>query len=139
MGYPHPFEMGIIAGYAHLRPFQRLTRSLRYRFAQPTDLHFAALVSDPLFVFPEQFGKELLRQAKRHLLSRSLYKSDVDLTAKYFAYPLQLHPESTTSVDGPAFSDEWSNVVGIASNLPFGHKLYVNDHKHAAGRLPFEF
>lgn len=136
---PHPFQMGLIARYARSASALRFLRSLRYAISEPEDLRYAFQVANPFFVFPEQFGREVMRNAKRKILERTLYQLDVDLDAPYVAYALQFHPESSASVDGPAFSDEWYNVQQIARCLPAGVRLYVKDHRHAAGRQPLSF
>ena len=138
MGKHHPFEMGMLRRYARASSWRRFTRSVAYRFSRSNDLKFSQL-ADPLFVFPEQVMKEGLKHARRFVAQHRFYDHAPNLDGKYFVYALQFHPESATSVDGAAFNDEWSNVVGIARNLPFGMRLYVKDHKHAAGREPLAF
>lgn len=133
----HPFSMSLWQRYAQTRSLQRFTRSVAYRFKAREDLRHTQL-ADPLYVFPEQFALEAWKHVKRRWLER-LYVKAPDLTAKYFLYPLQFHPESSSSVDGYGFPHEWANVTGIARNLPFGMRLYVKDHKHAAGREAYGF
>lgn len=134
----HAFEMGLVQRYVQARPLQRFLRTIRYRVANPED-HFYAYQVGRLWMYPEQIGREMLRHAKRRELDRRLYQRGPDLSRPYFVYPLQFHPESSTSVDGPAFTHELSNILGIAQNLPFGYSLYVKDHRHAAGRQPLSF
>jgi hypothetical protein len=136
---PHPFSMGLFARYARRAPLERFTRAWKYALTDRDDWHYAFQVSDPIPTFPEQLAREAWRQTKARLLRGRRYRSDVDLGVPYFAYPLQFHPESSASVDGVAFNDEWNNIEQTARCLPFGVKLYVKDHKHAAGRQSLDF
>lgn len=52
---------------------------------------------------------------------------------KFYVYPIHYHPESSTSVLAPEYTNEYSNIINIANNLPFGTYLYVKDHKSAKG------
>lgn len=135
----HPFEAGLLDRYAKRRPIQRMVRSMKYRVTQAEDAEFGFQQGNPFVAFPEQFARESLRRGKLKILERRHYQRDIDTSVPYFAYPLQFHPESSTSVDGPAFIDEWSNIQGILQNLPAGYSLYVKDHRHAAGRQPLAF
>ena len=70
--------------------------------------------------------------------SQRFYISDVELeqvssTEKFYVYPIHFHPESSTSVLAPEYTNEYNNVINIANNLPFGTYLYVKDHKSAKG------
>lgn len=52
---------------------------------------------------------------------------------RFYVYPIHYHPESSTSVLAPEYTNEYSNIINIANNLPFGAYLYVKDHKSAKG------
>lgn len=58
---------------------------------------------------------------------------------KFFVYPMHYHPESSTSVLAPEYTNEFHNILNISNNLPFGHYLYVKDHKSAIGLQNKEF
>ncbi|HFV9280410.1 TPA: capsular biosynthesis protein, partial [Acinetobacter baumannii] len=58
---------------------------------------------------------------------------------RFYVYPIHFHPESSTSVLAPEYTNEYSNIVNIANNLPFGTYLYVKDHKSAKGVQSYEF
>lgn len=60
-------------------------------------------------------------------LKSNLLKED------YYVYPIHFHPESSTSVLAPEYTNEYSNIINIANNLPYGTYLYVKDHKSAIG------
>ncbi|WP_411564463.1 hypothetical protein [Pseudomonas shirazensis] len=51
----------------------------------------------------------------------------------FYVYPMHFHPESSTSVLSPLYTNEFNNIVNISNNLPFGVKLYVKDHMSAFG------
>lgn len=52
---------------------------------------------------------------------------------KFFIYPTHYHPESSTSVLAPDYTNEFNNIVNIHNNLPVGTYLYVKDHISARG------
>lgn len=136
----HSFEAPLLKRYfSSALPLKRMLRSMKYRLIHGDDARYAFQQANPYIGFPEQFAREALRQTKAYVLARSLYRADVELNVPYFVYALQFHPESSTSVDSPAFLDEWHNIEGVSQNMPFGYTLYVKDHRHAAGRQSLEF
>lgn len=108
-------------------------RSLRYLVGVGRRHLYTFQQGNPAVVFPRQVLMELLRFGKVHYLGHALYKQP-RLDVPYFLYPLQFHPESSTSINALHFVDELSNVRNIAVNLPVGIRLYVKDHPHGAGR-----
>ena len=84
-------------------------------------------------MYPLQFAREMTRYAKvRYLRARRFETPSLDVD--YFLYPMQFHPESSTSINSVHFLDEVSNVRNISIALRPGMKLYVKDHPHAAAR-----
>ena len=76
--------------------------------------------------------------------SQSFYISDTELeqassTEKFYVYPIHFHPESSTSVLAPEYTNEYNNIINIANNLSFGTYLYVKDHKSAKGVQDWSF
>ena len=61
------------------------------------------------------------------LLSESMQKDD------YYIYPIHYHPESSTSILAPNYTDEFYNILNIHNSLPFGKFLYVKDHISSRG------
>lgn len=51
----------------------------------------------------------------------------------FYVYPIHYHPESSTSVLAPNYTDEFHNILNISNALPFGTYLYVKDHASAVG------
>lgn len=137
--HPHPFEATVVGRYFGKRPAMRMLRAMRYRVTQPEDAAFCYQNGNPFISYPKQFLSEVVRSAKIPVLKRHFYETDIDLSVPYFAYPIQFHPESSTSVDSPAYIDEWANIEGIIQNMPAGYRLYVKDHRHAVGRQPMDF
>ncbi|WLH47915.1 capsular polysaccharide export protein, LipB/KpsS family [Pseudomonas beijingensis] len=77
---------------------------------------------------------------------RSLKYFDADRTIElssqreiFYVYPIHFHPESSTSVLSPLYTNEFNNILNISNCLPFGVKLYVKDHMSAYGCQPAEF
>ncbi|WP_168379948.1 capsular polysaccharide export protein, LipB/KpsS family [Acinetobacter indicus] len=58
---------------------------------------------------------------------------------RFYVYPIHYHPESSTSVLAPEYTNEYTNIINIANNLPFGTYLYVKDHKSAKGVQDLSF
>ncbi len=51
----------------------------------------------------------------------------------FYVYPTHYHPEASTSVLAPDYTNELNNIIGIHNNLPVGSYLYVKDHISARG------
>lgn len=71
-----------------------------------------------------------------------LSKSDLDKEIEqdiFYVYPIHYHPESSTSVLAPEYTNEYTNIINIANNLPFGTFLYVKNHKSAKGVQSIDF
>lgn len=51
----------------------------------------------------------------------------------FYVYPTHYHPESSTSVLAPDYTNELNNIINIHNNLPVGRYLYVKDHISARG------
>ena len=52
---------------------------------------------------------------------------------------MHYHPESSTSVLAPSYTNEFNNILNISNNLPFGTYLYVKDHTNAVGVQSTDF
>lgn len=57
----------------------------------------------------------------------------------FYVYPMHFHPESSTSVLSPLYTNEFNNIINISNNLPLGVRLYVKDHMSAFGVQSSEF
>lgn len=57
----------------------------------------------------------------------------------YYVYPIHYHPESSTSVMAPNYTDEFNNILNISNELPFGTYLYVKDHISSVGVQSVDF
>lgn len=62
-----------------------------------------------------------------------------DSQEDFYVYPIHYHPESSTSVLAPEYTNEYSNIINIANALPFGTYLYVKDHISAKGIQSYSF
>ncbi|QDX98141.1 capsular biosynthesis protein [Pectobacterium carotovorum subsp. carotovorum] len=85
-----------------------------------------------------------LRRYYNNKLSAKYYLNDDELSNsllndKFYIYPVHYHPESSTSVLAPEYTNEYNNIINIANNLPFGTYLYVKDHVSAKGVHPPKF
>lgn len=95
-----------------------------------------------------QFGNPLLALFKgvrvnikrkiNFLMEKRFFLADNEVESyssreDFFVYPIHFHPESSTSVLAPNYTNEYNNILNIANNLPFGNMLYVKEHKSAIG------
>lgn len=78
--------------------------------------------------------------------ARSIRYFDADETVDaaseseaFYVYPMHFHPESSTSVLSPLYTNEFNNILNISNNLPLGVKLYVKDHMSAFGFQTIDF
>ena len=76
-----------------------------------------------------------LRRRINVAFTRNVYSKEGDLLCGglFYVYPMHYHPESSTSVLSPQYTNEFNNIINIANNLPFGAVLCVKDHRSAHG------
>lgn len=84
---------------------------------------------------PLTFSYYRLKNKIKKLLNSNYYLRFTRLpeSEKYILYPLQYHPEASTSVFAKNFDDELITIRNIAFNLPMDYILYVKEHKAALG------
>lgn len=100
------------------------------------------------FYYDYQFGNPLaalfkglkvnIKRKVRFLAEKKYFLTNDDVEylsseENFFVYPIHFHPESSTSVLAPSYTNEYNNILNIANNLPFGVMLYVKEHKSAIG------
>lgn len=83
-------------------------------------------ISNPFKMYLFLFRKQLRRRFKIAYLKNKF--DQVDFADKYFLFPLQMIPESSTSVWAKNNVDQLNTILNISSNLPFGVMLYVKEH-----------
>ena len=77
---------------------------------------------------------EMLRRQFRILSQKRIYSLyDERDKNRFFVYPLQLQPETSTSLCATYYNDQLSTIQNIAFTLPFPYKLYVKEHPAAIG------
>ncbi len=122
---------------SHLSP-QNFSKALRLLRAQMSGDHDFDYANGSPF---QSIGKSIRTMLRRWINARATdeYYADADAVTKgmgvdaYYVYPMHYHPESSTSVLSPQYTNEFHNIVNIANHLPFGARLYVKDHKSAHG------
>lgn len=90
---------------------------------------------------------ETLQVIKRYFtskLTKKYYTSNDDILLhsrleRFFVYPVHYHPESSTSVLAPDYTNEYNNIINISNKLPLDTYLYVKDHESAKGVQPILF
>jgi hypothetical protein len=101
---------------------------VRYLQASDEDLY----VSNPARAVPHRIAMRV--QVARQ---RWLTRWDQPVAGERFAYfPLQMQPETTTSVMAPTFLDQVNLIETIARALPMTLSLYVKEHPMMLGLRP---
>lgn len=72
------------------------------------------------------------KKTKKYFLKVSEV-NEIKQQHRFYVYPMHYHPESSTSVLAPQYTNEYHNILNISNNLPFGQYLYVKDHRSAIG------
>lgn len=73
----------------------------------------------------------IARQMKVPRLKK--YFDPVDLSEKYYLFPMHYQPEASTGVNAPCYCNQVDVIKNIAFSLPCGTKLYVKDHPCGIG------
>lgn len=74
------------------------------------------------------------KQSSRYLIEEKDIDDLIELDeSNFYVYPTHYHPESSTSVLAPSYTNEFNNILNIHNNLPIGTYLYVKDHISARG------
>ena len=55
---------------------------------------------------------------------------------KYILYPLQTHPEASTSVRGKWYVNQIALIENISKSIPCDYKLYVKEHPRSISKRP---
>jgi hypothetical protein len=123
--------------YLNLRKIRYLGGILKYLSSSPEDLPVRYSMADPLVFSAKMFLRSLRRKFKLRYLSS--YYDEQNSNDSFYLYPIQFHPESSSSILAPHCLDEYNVILGAASSMPFGTYLYVKDHKSAAGFPNIDF
>jgi hypothetical protein len=115
----------------------RVWRSMNYLLAERDHHEYAYQIGNPILAFPQQVARQWYYSKKTEYLEKR-YFQEPDFGENYFLYPIQFHPESSTSVNAMYFNGEFDNIRNISVSLPYGVTLYVRDHPHASGRQTIE-
>lgn len=109
--------------YFNFAKLKKYSFILRRRYS---DESRAFQVGNPVMLLVNLF----FRSFKRRFRAKKCmsYFSEPNLSDRYFLYPLQYHPESSTSVKAPSFINEYEIIRAIVFSLPYGTKLYIKDH-----------
>lgn len=122
----------------------KITRAIRFIFMFFSyDYGYDYQTGNPLFI-PWKGFKVLLKRIINIKISKKYYIDNKVLSVlkqkeDFYVYPIHYHPESSTSVLAPEYTDEYTNIINISNNLPFGVYLYVKDHKSAKGIQSLNF
>jgi hypothetical protein len=136
LSHPLSYKTSLVKKYVSAEKLKMFTSGFRYIFKYGEELEYSFPIHNPVKMYTHFFFRQLARKMK---IFRSRWIFDkVKPEGDYFVFPLQMKPESSTSVWARHFVDEISLIKNIAFNLPFGTKLYVKEHFVNLGNLPFD-
>ena len=78
-------------------------------------------------------------KALTQLILIKKYSYSIDKNDKYAYFPLQVQPESSTSVRAPYYANQLSVAENISKSLPLGYKLIVKIHPVSVGMISPSF
>ncbi|QHS58236.1 capsular polysaccharide export protein, LipB/KpsS family [Chitinophaga agri] len=134
--HPLSYKTSLIKKYVSGEKVRMFTSGFKYLRKYGADVKYSFPVHNPVKMYTHFFFRQLNRKLK---IFRSRWIFDkVKPEGNYFVFPMQMKPESSTSVWARHFVDEISLIKNIAFNLPFGTLLYVKEHFVNLGNLPFE-
>jgi hypothetical protein len=129
-------RLDIVGKYLRREKLAVVLRRIRYLVRHTRQDH-PYTMGNPLLFGANQVRRSLQRKLRSPAIRR-LYSTPAT-SDEYYLYPLQFHPEASTSVLARHYVDEGATIRNIAFNLPFGALLYVKDHisAHANARRSF--
>jgi hypothetical protein len=127
-------NLSLISRYFNKRKFLSLLMSTKYIFSNN---NYSYLIGSPFLLLMNSFKRSLCRKIKAKLLVK-IYHNQLP-NKPYFLYPLQFHPESSTSVRASDFLSELEVIKNIAFNLPCDTFLFVKDHPSSFGYPSISF
>jgi hypothetical protein len=135
----NPFSptVSLKSRYLNSKKFRYLVNILRYVKANPEDQQARYQMADPLLYSYKMVVRSIQRALRLKYLTN--YYDEQDSADDFYLYPIQFHPESSSSVLAPHCLDEYNVILGVASSIPFGCYLYVKDHRSAAGYPTLDF
>lgn len=107
-----------------------------YQFDYQTGHPIKNLISMFLLNFKKRKNEN---NTKKYYISKIELEKVLNEGESFFIYPTHYHPESSTSVLGANYTDEFNNILNIHNNLPINTYLYVKDHVSARGVQNEEF
>lgn len=134
MKYNKLDRQGLLHLYARRSKLQRLRLAWRHR----NDNHRLAFqVGNPLKLTWRMFWRSFRRRIRAKGCAQ-VFSAPVP-GERFLLYPVQFHPESSTSINAAAYHDEYEVIRNIAFSLPVGTWLYVKDHISAFAYPPVDF
>lgn len=128
---PTAYDRTLRSQYLNTKKISYLLNIIKYTVTHSKELFFVYQTGNPITFSLKMMGRNLKRKFHLKFMDKLFDRSDS--SEKYYLYPLHFHPESSTSVLAPEYNDEITTITNIAFSLPFGHLLYVKDHRSAAG------
>lgn len=139
----HPKNSPLTADYSLSRRYINkdkgtlLKGAFAYCKKQRKYFKYSYQTQNPLSSYYSLFKRQIIKKI-RYLNGNNLFESPIE-GEKYFLFPLQMKPESSTSVLARHYCDDIAVIKNIAFNIPFGYKLYVKEHFVNYGNLPFSY
>ena len=124
--------------YFSLSRCRQAVQTMRYLREHRWEIAYLFQTENPIVFSLKMFARKLRRSLVLPFIQK-FFEKEPNFTQPYFLYPIQFHPESSTSVGSWQYVNEFENIKKIAFTMPYGHVLFVKDHRSAAGFQPFEF
>ncbi|WP_423736760.1 hypothetical protein [Chitinophaga caseinilytica] len=134
ISHPLSYKYSLLKKYTNSNKVRMFLSALKFSVKKSSETDFNYQIFNPVRNYQKLMWRQIKRKVKGKIASRMFDKVDPD--ERFFLFPLQMKPESSTSVWAKHFVDEISLIKNIAFNLPYGTKLYVKEHFVNLGNLP---
>jgi len=139
----HPVSHPVMAKYSFFKRYLnfeklRLIKAAIYlNIKKRKSIKYSYEIGNPINMLMKFFIYQIKRRLR--IFFGKYYFGKPVLGEKYILFPLNMKPESSTSVLARHYCDDIAVIKNIAFNLPMGCKLYVKEHFVNAGNLPLKF
>lgn len=130
-------SLAVASKYLNRAKFAKALRVVKAQFLNRDDRDWSYLYGSPLKMSWAMVRRSIARRVREPRIRRFFGESERG--QRYYVYPVHFHPESSTSILAPNYTDELNNIINIAFSLPIGTMLYVKEHISAYALQTTEF
>lgn len=123
--------------YLNFSKLRLFIRFATYLIKSNSDWTYAYQHGNPFRLSSQYILRSVRRRLRYRIVRRHLRTNAPG--ENYFLYPIQFHPEASSSIYAPDYVDEFNNIRSIAFRLPIDTKLVVKEHPSATGNQKVEF